>query len=309
MVIRALKSWAKSKVKSESEPPIMLKPILVNSTGRSGTTLLMQLLGTSPSIVIERRYPYEVRYLSYFLHWSVTLTKPAHPNEVWNVDKNSKPPEPDGFIGGFPYLTSRYWIGEELWSKFFRLAWQEFSKAAIFKTRENSKVQADPRYYAEKARLWVSEYLDQIDISYITILLVRDPRDVFLSINAFDEQRGFRGFNRTDEDTDWDYAQRFVQGWRNMHQQKQLTLPNNILVKYEDLVGNMDSEAERLGQWLDIKLNAAFVKEQETKFKHHMTSPSPEASIARWRSELSKDLNDFFVQELNEELRYFGYET
>ena len=304
-MMRALKFWAKE----EEQSPKMLKPVLVYSTGRSGTTLMMQLLETSPLIVFDHGYPFERRYLAYFLHWSSLLTKQPHPNKIWNQDKNSKTPEPDELVGGFPHITSTLWMGEILWSKAFMLAWHEFSKTAISKTKENSKVETDPKYYAEKAHLWVLEYLDQLAIPYNIIFLVRDPRDIFLSINAFDKQRGFRGFNRTDEDTDWDYAQRFVEGSRNMHKNKYLTSPNNILVRYEDLVSNMPGEAKRLGQWLGIKLNAEYVKQQETNFKHHMTSPSPEASIERWRSELSKDLNDFFVQELSEELRYFGYKT
>ena len=36
------------------------------------------------------------------------------------------------------------------------------------------------------------------------ILLVRDPRDVFLSITAFDKKRGFSGFSRRADDDDED---------------------------------------------------------------------------------------------------------
>jgi len=49
----------------------MLKPILVRSPGgRSGTSLMMEMLSSSKDIAFDRRHPYEVRMLSYFYRLS-----------------------------------------------------------------------------------------------------------------------------------------------------------------------------------------------------------------------------------------------
>ena len=51
-----------------------LNPLLIlDLGGRSGSTLLMQLLGTSPQIAFDRVYPSEVRYLTYLLRWAKML--------------------------------------------------------------------------------------------------------------------------------------------------------------------------------------------------------------------------------------------
>jgi hypothetical protein len=86
-------------------------------------------------------------------------------------------------------------------------------------------------------------------------------------------------------------------------------LPGSILVKYEHLAVDMESEAERLSQWLGAKLDASSVKDQAPHLADHMTSRSPRESVERWRRELPAPLNRFFVQELREELQHFGYET
>jgi len=43
-----------------------LIPILLRSFGRTGTTMLMQLLGSSEKIIFDKEYPYESRLLAYF---------------------------------------------------------------------------------------------------------------------------------------------------------------------------------------------------------------------------------------------------
>jgi hypothetical protein len=297
----------KSHVENGRAVPNVLKPILVSGIGRGGTTLLMQLLGTSPQIMFNRSYPFEVRYLTYLLRWSLVLNEEWQPNENWGPGENYKHPSGQ-MVGPMPYTNTKLWPGKEIWSKCFETAWQEFSSALISKA-ENNKTGIHRKYYAEKAPRWVMEYLEQQSIPYNVICLIRDPRDVFLSINAFDKQRGFSGFGRSSENTDLDYAKQLARSYKNLHKDRTITAPNSLMVKYEQLITDLSSEAQRLSRWLDIELNPALVKKREVKFKHHMTSGSPEKSVERWRYELPKELNDFFVQELGEELRYFGYET
>ena len=65
-----------------------LVPVLVDGTGRDGTTLAMQLLGTAAEIAFDRTYPYEQRYFSYLLQWSrlPLLELEDWESELWNLD-------------------------------------------------------------------------------------------------------------------------------------------------------------------------------------------------------------------------------
>jgi len=279
----------------------LLEPLLVLSIfGRSGTTLLMQLLGTSEQIVFDRDYPFETRYLTYLLRWSLLLQEGYQPNDAWNPDINNK--APGGRIGPFPYSNAKYWKGREMWIPCFQSAWREFSRM--------SSVQkcVEYRYYAEKTPFWAPEYLQQA-MPYKAILLIRDPRDVFLSITAFDKKRGFPGFVREVADDDWTFAQRLVKLFREripvIH--RETDKKNSMLVPYELLASSLPAASEKIGKWLGIPFNPFVVEAQASSFSHHMTSRDPSASIGRWKKEMDKDIRDFFEKELADELEFLGY--
>ncbi|HVN88119.1 MAG TPA: sulfotransferase [Candidatus Binatia bacterium] len=286
----------------------VLTPLVVLGLGRSGTTLLMQLLGTTARIVFDRTYPFEVRYLTYLLRWALLLgVEKRQPDEYWNAAVNLT--QPDGRMGPFPYQAPQFWSGDALWPSSFIAAWQAFSRAAIASSGPADAAQR-PLFYAEKVPSWVPSRL-RAALPYKAIVLVRDPRDLFLSITAFDKQRGFPGFSRRADDSDWSFAERFVGTCRNHFagMREEARAPHNIQVRYEDLALDLQGEAHRLGSWLGVSLDAPKVEAQAADFEHHMTSANRRESVARWRRELPADLNTLFVRELGEELSHYGYAT
>ncbi|MCA9880736.1 MAG: hypothetical protein KC442_23225, partial [Thermomicrobiales bacterium] len=54
-----------------------LQPLIVNSFGRTGTTLLMRMLAAHPAVVVYNRPPYEIRGSKYWLHALRVLGTPA----------------------------------------------------------------------------------------------------------------------------------------------------------------------------------------------------------------------------------------
>ena len=79
-----------------------LSPVIVTSTGRSGSSLLMHRLSRHPAIAVAREHPYEVKLLSYYAYALRTLISKAD-------RRNSSNPETMGavanrhFIGFNPY--------------------------------------------------------------------------------------------------------------------------------------------------------------------------------------------------------------
>jgi hypothetical protein len=293
---------------TRQHPGGALEPLLVLGAGRSGTTLLMQLLGSSPQILFDRVYPFEVRYFTYFLRWALVLHQEWQPGNSWGPAELFTPP--DGRIGPFPYVGAQLWEHRQLWTGCFTEAWREFSRSAGIRAHRDDPTLVPPLYYAEKIPFWVPAYVRQV-IPYKVIVLVRDPRDMFLSITAFDKKRGFPGFTRRVDDDDWTFAGRFVTLCRERFglQRQEAGLPGSILVKYEHLVVDPEREAQRLSQWLGVTLDAGSIEHHAPHLGRHMTSESPRESVERWRRELSAELNRLFVQELREELQHFGYET
>jgi hypothetical protein len=279
-----------------------LMPLLVMGSGRSGTTLLMQLLATSRRIAFDREPPYEVRYLTYLLRWALLLGGTYEPDERWNSTENAHPS--GSLIGPFPYPDAQMWGWREIWPESFRHAWSLFSGVAA----RGAAADATVLYYAEKIPHWIPERLRQV-IPYKIIVLVRDPRDVFLSVTAFDKKRGFVGFDRLAGDDDWTYARRVTDSYKEVFPmiRDEAGSPNGFLLRYEDMALNLDIEAKRLSDWLGVKLDTGAVKAQVANFAYHMTSNDPQASVERWRREMSAELNDFFVSEIGQEMRHFGY--
>src|SRR5262249_20194007 len=106
--------------------------------------------------------------------------------------------------GGFPWVppgTAQGHSGETglpSAGEWFRHLWMVVEE----KTRSSH---SSAMFYAEKVPAWVSAFIR----SYLpvrTYYLFRDPRDMYLSANAFMRQRNYFSFGRGPEDSDLDHA-------------------------------------------------------------------------------------------------------
>lgn len=276
-----------------------LEPILVHLiSGRSGSTLLMQLLGTSDDIAFDRTYPYENRYLAYLLH----VLSPM--GEAYDPERDLSPGEmlrrPSGRFGPLPFPAEM--DRGELRSAIFRSSWRGFSDV-VRDTRPSA------RFYAEKAAGDFS-LLDRCGIPYRIVQLVRDPRDVFSSIQAFDEQRGFFGFGRSRDQSDDEYVDQWIDQVKRrvVEFEDQLSFrPQAVRLRYEDLVLDLSGVAARLARSFEVDLDAAAVEARREEFRHHMTSSDPTASVGQWQSRLPRRLRRHIERRLSSELRLLGY--
>jgi hypothetical protein len=161
-----------------------------------------------------------------------------------------------------------------------------------------------PRFYAEKMidiRKWVMERLP-----VRAIVMLRDPRDTYVSIEAFSravgaeeiggpggrEQRLERFIERQTERLDW------IAG---------LDDDAMTVVRYEALAGDLEETAAVLSSWLGVTLEPAAVGSDLRLRWVHGTSASPERSIGRWRRELPDDAAGRIEDALGERMRNLGY--
>lgn len=300
-----------------SEAPLI--PLLVEGSGRDGTTLMMQLLGTAAEIAFDRSYPYEQRYFSYLLAWARLPTLEDWEAEGWDLDSLAHPGDLTraGSIGPLPWRDRTLIAGtgdREFWRDAFDPAWTAFSTRARAAIRSQL---GDPdlelRYYAQKSADSWALPLDRFPDLRLVCLL-RDPRDTWISSVAFHRRRASEGDaflpvepNGSVEEVldkflnDQKHRLRWLQTAA-----KDLDAP---VVRFENLVADLPREAERLGDWLGVRLDAEAVLRRRGEFSGHITAGSAERSAARWKDEMSDELAHRFGEAMGTELSELGYEV
>jgi hypothetical protein len=265
--------------------------------GRVGSTLLLQLLATSDEVVLERRYPEgERRYLSYCIRmaeWAATPWDPKVHSGVTELMFGSA--QRGGPIPFEPTLVDPVRLGPLMLLGMWGAISNELRRST-----------PSARFYTEKL-VGDGRLLADSDIPLRVIDLVRDPRDVFCSIRSF--TGGTAGFGRIDGQTDDDFLRQMVSAHLQRLQLMRTTPPHvdRVLIRYEDLVGDFVGQADRLAQWVGLRVDPAAVLADYEQRNHHRTTQSVEESVGRWRRELSADQSRNIWDALGGELELLGY--
>lgn len=294
------------------EGPAWLRPILVDYFTRDGSTLTMRLLASSPQIAVEDVYPYERKYFAYFWRWAQIIDRGDWPEGEWGP----------GALGSLDELRTATLVGPPPWQprplidpragepelsrRCFELVWGEFSRRAA----ERSAGGGAPgvvRYAAEKhLNTWLVP-LEQLP-EHELIVLLRDPRDSWLSMRSFEQGASFGGEHRSSEERLLDHVisrQRERLRWIS----GLLESDGGEVIRYEDLVRDLDGVAVRLSARLGVDLDPAAAADHRETRTRHVSAASPEASIGRWRAELDPEVAETFARELGPELRAVGFDA
>lgn len=302
-----------------------LQPILVSPFfGRTGSTWLMHLLAQHSEIVAHRQYPYETRAASYWMHLLTVLSQPAD---------HGASAEPNSFaaslqwVGYHPFYTEStlrlaatpgsepYWFGRDYVDRLVAFAQQTLDSHYLGVAARQA--QSTPRYFTEKFQLpHVRNVTRSIYPAAREIFLVRDFRDVICSALAFNAKRGFAAFGREQAVDDEDYIRQRRARLETEMREFQAQSGRALLVRYEDLVRQSERTLCSILTYLDLDADSSVARRilqtasrtmsQELGF--HSTSASPEASIGRWRHELSPQLIRACDEVFADALSAFGYE-
>jgi hypothetical protein len=306
---------ARPELKDPGSAGDWLVPILVDCFGRDGSTLMMRLLANSPQIAVGTRYPYEHRYFTYLWRWSRLLDRSDWPGEVWGANEVCSVSQE----ANLPLLGPPPWLprdlmedGEPMSSRCFALAWREFSRRAAEQTRVYHRAgSVEARYYAEKhLDTWNLE-LEELPPVKLLVLL-RDPRDVWVSVEAFERKKGDVADFRVGGSLSHEDLLRYQiarQRARLRWIAELLESDDHPVVRYEDLVLDLPKVADRVERWLGVSLNTGKARERNREFNRHGSAGSPEDSIGRWKDELDPAVAELFAKEIGPELRVHGFEV
>jgi hypothetical protein len=298
-----------------------VKPLLVTTLGRSGSTWLTWLLGRHPEIADFRSFEYESKVVAYFAEALRTLSQPSSYFQAVRGDIDNS----GWWLGqrphwGLPWYGSHdaidQWLGREhvedligffagrIDALYTRLA------AAVGKPDAAYAVEKLPPIYFAQRMMW------EVFPGTREVFLVRDFRDVACSIFAFGAKRGHKWYWEHKDASDEDYIRVLIkdevdallEAWSERRDQA-------LLLRYEDLVLRPERSLAAVFSYLDLDARpetvARVLAEGERleagRRDGHRTSPSAVDSVGRWRDELAPPLLRACEEELGEGLEAFGY--
>ena len=290
-----------------------IQPLMVNTIGRSGSTLLVTLLSSHPEVVAFSPFIKDARVSTYWTNVMQDLSEPSSYLAPFDPpDLNA----PQWWLHGGAELGEdevERWLGTEAVASLAGLC-----RAQIEAFYRHLAGDSQRRFFVEKFLPYqvVPDLLGEIYPGAREVILVRDFRDILCSVIAFNRKRGWDAFGRSEGGDDAQYVRTTLRESGvilSERMRRATTRPH--LVRYEDLV--LDPEPAltelfgQLGLDSDPELVSQTVKrahESTASMDHHRTTSDPAASIGRWRNDLPEDIAEVCNQELGPLLAEFGYE-
>jgi hypothetical protein len=290
-----------------------LQALMLTTTGRTGSVLMMRMLAAHPAVVVHPAGRYEVWPARYWAHMLAVLGGPADrtrsatpfgfDHDLWHAGQNpfATAAPRDGELGT--------WLAREHVDRLATLCLRNVEDWYAIAARDQGKA---PAYFAEKNLLRTPLQGPGVADLYPEmreLFLVRDFRDTACSMLSFlgDAWRA-EGF-----DTGRALRERIAPFVRDLASGWQARRDRAHLVRYEDLVTSPAEALTGVCEYLGIDASAATVDEivrasiDEHSFTGHGTSATLAQSIGRWEREgdeaFRRALNDLF----GEALELFGY--
>jgi hypothetical protein len=294
-----------------------LRPLMLTSLFRSGTTWMMRLLAEHPKIVACRLYPYEVMPARYWMHVLKVLTEPANHSESllpgafatglwWGNQQPYALPSP----AACPVV--REWFGRRYAEQVASFCMSNID--SIYGRIALSQNQDAPVYFAEKLHPdHAANLLSQLYVGAREIILVRDLRDVLCSVHAFNGKRGTVEFGRDLARDDHEYLIQLRDAGLALKERWQARREHAHLVRYEDLIARPVETLKSILHYLNLmpaeEASAMLDRaaEDNPNLKSHRTSTSPKASLGRWRTDLDRPMQSACNQAFEEFLGEFAY--
>ncbi len=298
-----------------------IRPVVINTLGRTGSTYLLGLLGAHPQIAAYRPFQVEARYASYWTQMFLSLSHakswvfPVASYDIGNPswilgDDSAK----ELHRAMYPEMTA--WFNGAYIRRAFGFCMgslqEHYRRVAAIQKKDGVL------FFVEK--FLPNPFTDAV-VGLVPgakeIFLARDFRDMFCSIDAFNKKRGFLGFGRERFENDEQYVKKaLAPGAEALRDSWQRRRSSCSLVRYEDLVLEPESCLADVFEYLGVDASPSTVKGvlrraagmNPKSQKNHKTTSSAKDSLRRFRREMSPEMQECCNDAFGDCLKVFGYD-
>jgi len=292
-----------------------IQPLMVNTIGRSGSTLLVTLLSSHPDVVAFSPFIKDARVSTYWVNLLQDLSEPASLLAPFDPPDLELPHWWLSSAGGeLGEPEVERWLGGEGVESLAGLC-----RGQIEAFYRHLAEQSRPRFFVEKylPHQTVPDLLAEMYSGAREVILVRDFRDTLCSVIAFNRKRGWDAFGRAEGGDDAEYVRGPLrQSVATLAGRLQNQSTGALLVRYEDLILNPEPALAELFAALGLAADedlvgetVALAQQSTASMDHHRTTSDPAASIGRWRKDLPEEIAAVCNDELGSLLAEFGYEA
>lgn len=291
-----------------------LQPLMLSGPGRAGSTIFMQMLGGHPSIAVHPPFDEEPRVATY---WVEVLRALARPQSWMRQISPAGPLNADWWLGhGDPAprrlrsQSLQEWLADEAVEDLAAFAQSRIE--AVYARVERAADKSGATHFAEKVRNdIVSDLLWELYPDGREIVLVRDPRDVLVSILAATQKRGARSL--PDDPGRW-VTQEFTGRIMAVLESGRRRAERTHLVRYEDLMMHPRETLAGVLEYVGLESGeesvARMIEAADRRLpgmEEHRTTPNAGASIGRWRRDLAPELLEACERAVGPALSEWGY--
>lgn len=288
-----------------------MRPLLLRTTGRAGSTMMMNALMAHPAIMGNDQHPNEVRPGLYWAHMFHVLSRPASMAE--RNDSSVFHSQMDRVIRSpfwHPGVRHHHWFSQNYETRLRDFCLE--SGEAYYRwiaTQQNKS----PTFFVEKYSDFPPEtaYPETLykDLAYV--FLVRDPRDVLVSMIRFNAKTGDGRFGLGEGKDLADFARHFCITFRQLHDEWRSGRQRAVLVRYEDVVVNPGNEFFRVLEFLGLERSPAVLNAMKAaaqlENRNHMTSASVERSVRTHDDQSYAPLVKIVSERLSDVITALGY--
>jgi sulfotransferase family protein len=282
----------------------MIRPILLTSTGRSGSSAMMEYFENHDEIIVAGRHPFEVKLIEYYSLALRTLVSEA--DNVRSTHADTMVDHARRFSIGFnPFHDPGYSIPNVSFHDYFDHTTPGVIKDAFkrlieeyYKVVGSAKNCSNVHLFAEKIHPspLFRKVAEIMFPAVYEIALIRDPRDIVCSYKSFWSSPLRESIAVLKEQLE--YLVTF----------KNPKTDNRVFIRYEDMITDVESALAKVNRFLGIRDSSATACVRKYRLDHG-TSPDAGASVQRWRRELNSEEAKICNVEFAAFLDAFGYES